>query len=206
MKIAMYLITPTVMVGLGLYLFKSVPVTFVLFYGWLVLAVLINKAEVRKGWNPSQLTLVVGGVSGLLMYGVIFGGIALFQDFLINEGDLLILLDHWDFTGIWLVFILLFINPVLEELYWRGILYQKLLKNHTQVVVILLTSGFYTLYHILSMLILFNWPINLFLIIPVFLVGVFWGYMRTKAESFTGTIISHFLADAGVMSVYWFLL
>jgi membrane protease YdiL (CAAX protease family) len=42
--------------------------------------------------------------------------------------------------------------------------------------------------------------------IPVFLAGMIWGYMRSTSNSVAGSIVSHILADAGIMAVYvWFL-
>ncbi|MFI8714073.1 CPBP family intramembrane glutamic endopeptidase [Brevibacillus brevis] len=64
------------------------------------------------------------------------------------------------------------------------------------------SSLFYSLYHFLSIIPLFSWPYNIAMILPVFLAGMIWGYMRDKSNSLMGSIVSHILADSGIMAVY----
>ncbi len=67
---------------------------------------------------------------------------------------------------------------------------------------IILTALCYSLYHLLSIIPLFAWPYNLLAMIPVFLAGVVWGYMRQLSGSLLGCMVSHILADAGIMGMY----
>ncbi|GAI71816.1 unnamed protein product, partial [marine sediment metagenome] len=93
-------------------------------------------------------------------------------------------------------------DTLLEELYWRGFMHQKLAKKRRPGPVILLTALFYSLYHFLSVIPLFAWPFNVMMVIPVFLAGLIWGYMRYRSGSLLGSIICHALADTGIMAVY----
>ena len=60
---------------------------------------------------------------------------------------------------------------------------------------ITLTAFFYSLYHLLSVYFIFSFPFNL-------LAGLMWGYFRYKLKSIVAPIISHVLADLGIMLVY----
>lgn len=201
MRNTVYLIGPTIMIVLGLYAFSSVPVTFILFYGFLgVVCLLHRKEEVLK---ITPISLFIGMGSGALFYITIFGGVWLFQDQLINVEAVRSLLKEWGFSGLGLIFVLIVINPFLEELYWRGVMLNRLGRSGAAIVV---TAIFYSLYHILSVVLLFTWPLNILLVLPVFLAGLFWAIVRKKTGSLVSVMISHLLADAGIMSIYWFLI
>jgi membrane protease YdiL (CAAX protease family) len=58
------------------------------------------------------------------------------------------------------------------------------------------------LYHFLSVIPLFAWPYNVFMVVPVFAAGLIWGYMRARSDAVAGGIVSHILADGGIMAVY----
>ncbi|MFP3380249.1 CPBP family intramembrane glutamic endopeptidase, partial [Bacillus sp. SIMBA_069] len=88
------------------------------------------------------------------------------------------------------------------EMYWRGYMHNKLTRKYKPQTVILLTALFYSLYHLLSVIPLFAWPYNVMMVVPVFLAGLIWGYMRQGHHSVVGSIISHVLADAGIMGIY----
>ncbi|MGD8191916.1 CPBP family intramembrane glutamic endopeptidase [Brevibacillus ginsengisoli] len=215
MGLLLLLLGPTIMIFMGLQVFSSVPLTFVLFYGWLFLVPVVNMRFVQKNtWGETAKALGLSGnrrnsylgiASGLIFgLSIILSGYffhtSLFD--LANLGDLL---SRWGFSGnlvTGLILVLIGINPLLEEIYWRGYLYQKLEGRWGSRVTILLTSLFYSLYHLLSVIPLFNWPYNLLAMLPVFLAGVFWGYMRMVSRTLVGSIFSHILGDCGIIGVY----
>ncbi|MCP1310571.1 CPBP family intramembrane glutamic endopeptidase [Paenibacillus tyrfis] len=71
---------------------------------------------------------------------------------------------------------------------------------------VFLTSLFYSLYHVLSIVPIFERPWNIVLVLPVFAAGLFWGWMRLRHASLTGSVLSHSFADAGIMCVYFLYL
>lgn len=215
MNILLLLLGPTIMIFLGLQVLGSVPATFLIFYGWLALVPLSDllfwkKWKVGKALKELSIILhwknaIYGSATGILFLLLIVLGGFFFHSFLFERAHLLKLLESWKFSGnlaVWLIVILMFINPVLEEVYWRGYLYQKLAGKRSPRTVILLTSFFYSLYHLLSVIPLFAWPYNLAMVIPVFIAGVIWGYIRFLHRSLIGSILSHILADVGIMAVY----
>ncbi|MCA0971983.1 CPBP family intramembrane metalloprotease [Halobacillus litoralis] len=203
MKNIIYLLGPTVMIFIGLYVFSSVPVTFVLFYGWLTVFCLLHRKEVGS-FSMTKSEWLVGIGSGVLFYISIFAGVFVFQDHVTDFEEVRVLTEEWGFTGWGLVLVLIMINPFLEEVYWRGVMLMRLKREGTETRAIVTTAFYYSLYHILSMVLLFTWPLNVVLVLPVFAAGLFWAYIRLRTGSLVGVIISHLLADAGIMSIYWF--
>ncbi|MCM3595140.1 CPBP family intramembrane metalloprotease [Metabacillus idriensis] len=203
------LIGPTIMIALGLHAMNSVPLTFILFYGWLLL---FSASSIRQSLqsdknkafsNKGDLT---GFATGILFLILIFGTVSAFSDSFFDAGKLQQQLIDWNFTGghlIWLILILLIVNPLLEEYYWREFMYAKLMQKLSVLNTILITSFFYSLYHLLSFNFLFNWPINLLAVIPVFLAGMIWGYFRHRFRSLVPAILCHMLSDLGIMLIYF---
>lgn len=215
MNLILLLFGPTLMLFIGLQVAGSVPVAFLLFYSWLLFIplqeCLRQKAGRRQaalaavGLVPKRRNLLFGLGSGVLFLLAIVAAGFFFHASLFERDELLRLLERWQFSGshaVWLIGILMFVNPLLEELYWRGYLHQKLARKRNPHIVVLVTAFFYSLYHLLSVIPLFAWPYNAAMVLPVFLAGVVWGYMRHRDGSLLGSMLSHILADIGIMMVY----
>ncbi|MBM7587167.1 membrane protease YdiL (CAAX protease family) [Bacillus pakistanensis] len=210
MKYFLYLMGPTIMILIGLQGIKNIPITFLLFYSWLLAVPLFKKEIYLIGFTRNNLwkSIGLGLSSGLLFYLFIFGGLFWLHQYFIDLEHLQVLLENWGFFGkgiIGLTFILIVINPILEEVYWRGFMHQRLKKEMKTIHAIWITSFFYTLYHFLSVIPMFQWPLNVIAVLPVFAAGIFWGYLREKTGSIYGTIVSHMLGDFGILCVYWFI-
>ena len=209
-KLTVLLVGPTVMIYIGLIICNSVLITFALFYGWLLFVPLFssirNKQQKFNLKNQfSRQSIVVGLISGVISLLAIYGAVTLLKDTVFDLAALRQLLIDWNFTGdkvIWLVLVLIFINPFLEELYWRNFMYKHLETKASIAKTIVITSFFYSLYHLVSLISIFTFPFNFIAVIPVFLAGLLWGYFRYKLQSITAPIISHILADLGIMLVY----
>jgi membrane protease YdiL (CAAX protease family) len=146
--------------------------------------------------------------SGLLFFLFVYGGLNLLHFYLLDIEQLRVLLLDWGFSGpaeIWLILILLIVNPILEEVYWRGYMHEKLRCNGKARDTIWMTAAFYTLYHLLSVFHIFQGWYGVVAVLPVFIAGIFWGFVREKTGSVTGSIISHAMSDFGIVCVYWFI-
>ncbi|MGI8314769.1 CPBP family intramembrane glutamic endopeptidase [Halobacillus mangrovi] len=201
MKLFIYLFGPFTMIFIGLYIFSNVPLTFLLFYGWLLTGSIFLRKYLPKG-SP-RLSVISGVFSGVVLFAGIVGAVTMLHPVVLDAEDIRLLLDRWKFSGIGLVLVLLVINPILEEVYWRGVMHGYLLTRFKERIVVVLTAGFYTIYHLLSVLPFFEWPMNMVSVIPVFLAGLFWSYLRKKTGSLIAPILSHAMADAGILTVYW---
>lgn len=214
MKNVVYLFGPTLMIYIGLSYFESIPLTFVLFYGWLFFIPLITYVRhsnlketffhsIKKG--VAIKPLLVGTISGLICLLSIYVSVALLQDFLFDSNQLSNLLVQWGFSGtnVWgFILVLILINPILEEWYWREFMYKRYLDKLGVTKSVMLTSFFYALYHLLVLIPLFDMPFSLIATIPVFIAGLLWGYFRVKYTSIIAPVISHALADIGIIFVY----
>lgn len=205
------LIGPTIGVFVGLSIAQNILLTFFLFYGWLLFIPLLFRfwKKTNRRHIPFSITkknFVVGIGSGLICLVAIYSFVVVFQYSVINIAELRQQLDVWDFNGtkvILLILVLIFINPILEEFYWREFIHTRLLHKIGTVKTILITSIFYTIYHLIIVLEIFSFPFNTLAVIPVFLAGIMWGIFRIKLNSIAASIISHSLADIGIMLVYW---
>lgn len=209
MKNFVRLIGPSLMILIGLQLLGNVVITFVLFYSWLLAVPLIDKAFSKERVQITKQAIVLGIGSGLLFFLFIFGGLKWLHTYLLNIGELRTLLMKWGFSGpgeIGLILVLLIANPVLEEWYWRGYMYEKLRANGKAVYTILITAFFYTLYHLLSVIPMFQGISSVAAILPVLIAGLFWGYTREKTGSIIAAVISHVLGDLGIVASYWLIL
>lgn len=208
MKNALRLIGPTVMIFIGLQVIGNVAITFLLFYGWLLCVPLIDRGFPKEQLKLDKRGVILGVGSGLLFFTFIFGGLSWLHIYLLDIEYLRRLLLDWGFSGrgeILLVLVLLLANPVLEELYWRGYMFNRLRIKGSALYAIGMSAAFYTLYHLLSIIPIFETGFGFVAVLPVLIAGLFWGYIREKSGSITATIISHILSDFGIVCVYWFI-
>ncbi|WP_391202803.1 CPBP family intramembrane glutamic endopeptidase [Psychrobacillus sp. L4] len=214
LKQIILLIGPTIMIFIGLSLLHNVLVTFFLFYGWLLFIPLIiinwNKENSNRILIPlSKKVTIVGVVSGLICLIAIYSFVSIFQSSVLEIPQLKLLLAEWGFSGkkvLLLVLVLALINPILEEFYWREFMYSRLLAKIGNVTAIMITSIFYSLYHLIVVMEIFSFPFNALAVVPVFLAGIMWAIFRYKLKSIATSIISHCLADIGIMLVYWYII
>ena len=218
MKNVVYLFGPTVMIFIGLGYFESIPITFLLFYGWLFLIPLITyvrHVEIKERFvqtikNGFLLKpILVGIISGVICLLSIYSSVALVQGHLFDFNRLSRQLVQWGFSGkkVWgFILVLIIINPILEEWYWREFMYKRYLNKLGVVKSVILTSFFYTLYHMLALIPLFEMPFSIIATIPIFFAGLLWGYIRVKFSSIIAPVISHSLADIGMIFVYLYYL
>ncbi|WP_456271280.1 CPBP family intramembrane glutamic endopeptidase [Bacillus sp. AK031] len=209
MRKAVLLLGPTIMIFIGLTLLDSVPLTFCLFYGWLIV-IPLNFSASRKTqfqWKVhlTSSSLLLGTVSGFIFLFIIFATVSYLFSYLIDLELIRLLLKEWNFDGdrVWLlVAVLLFLNPYLEENYWRNFIFEELKEKLSAGKSIVIASSFYSLYHLLSLIELFNWPFNVIAVLPVFLAGIIWGIFKYRTESLVAPVLSHVLADGGIMLIY----
>ncbi|MFF2755413.1 CPBP family intramembrane glutamic endopeptidase [Psychrobacillus sp. NPDC058041] len=205
---------PTIMIFIGLPILHNVLITFILFYGWLLFTPLVVRYWNKKNRNDvflplSQKSILVGVVSGLICLITIYSFVSVFQVSVLEIPKLQQLLVEWDFSGkkvILLVLVLALINPILEEFYWREFMYVRILPKMGNLNTIMVTTIFYSLYHLIVIKEIFSFPFNVLGVIPVFLAGIMWGIFRLKLNSIIAPIISHCLADIGIMLVYWYII
>lgn len=202
-KFLFLLFMPTIFVFFGLWLIQNVLVTFVCFYGWMFMILYANN-KINFKVALTKKSLYVGTLSGILCAAAIIGSSLLFSGKIFHVKDMQAVLQIWGFSG-WkvavLAVVLIFINPVLEEMYWRVYIQNKVKKHVSVLASSTVTSSFYTLYHVFIILPVFVFPFNMISVIGVFSADMMWAYIRER-YGIKGAIISHALADAAIMIVY----
>ncbi|WP_044022366.1 CPBP family intramembrane glutamic endopeptidase [Bacillus sp. SG-1] len=209
MKKLVLLIGPTLMIFIGLTIYGNVPLTFGLFYGWLLLVPvyfsLTNQNHSEWKIRITRNSVLLGTASGLAFLLIIFASVSFLFSSIIELEIIGLLLEEWNFNGkmVWgLIAVLIILNPYLEENYWRNFIFEELKVSMSPAMAIITSSFFYSFYHILSMVELFNWPFNVLAVIPVFIAGLVWGLFKHKSGSLAAPVVSHILADTGIMMIY----
>lgn len=204
MKLLWLLIGPTLLLVVGLIVLQNIVITFLLFYGWLFLVPYFHEKSWKyNGMKPIHALIGIG--TGLICMLLIVGLSIIFEKQIFDLAHLHEQLKVWDFTGrkvFIFILVLIFINPFLEEWYWRKFIYGRLIEKMSAFSTILITSFFYALYHFFLVITLFAFPYSIIAFIGVLLAGLLWGGIRYYCRSIYPTIISHCLADIGIIVVY----
>ncbi|MCL2058986.1 MAG: CPBP family intramembrane metalloprotease [Oscillospiraceae bacterium] len=101
---------------------------------------------------------------------------------------------------LWVLFAI--INPIAEELFWRGYLFDNL--EWAPINKILFTTILFTLSHLMWGV--FSITIRSYIMImPLLIMGITWGYAYHKTKSLKWCIIAHFFVDIMNLSVWVFL-
>ncbi|BFT70611.1 lysostaphin resistance A-like protein [Paenibacillus sp. P36] len=208
-------LAPSVLVALGLHVGHSVILTFALFYSWIGIIPFIDYLVCRKnrltrtigdwGLTGSLRQMILGLSLGLIFLITILIGAYYLHDMLFDIERLRNLLGEWNFSGdqsVLLLLILVLLNPILEEIYWRGYLYHRIGQSLGSAKNLLHASFWFTSYHLIVIIPVFSWPLNAVAVVPIFAAGVLWGWIRHRTGSILIPIISHMFADLGVVIIY----
>lgn len=119
---------PAILVLIGLAIFRSIPIAVMLYHGFCLVNVALEGVKVRYVRMPPILEIVAATVAGVVLS---FVSVALWR----ITGDLIADPDMCRFRiealhlpvaswGLFAAYFLL-INPVVEELYWRGLVQER---------------------------------------------------------------------------------
>jgi len=209
------LIVPVV-VYIGLSVFHSVSLTFLMYHFSICLVIpivdliAIKKLKVtqffgRLAFDASKTSLVMGVVLGLIYFVIILLFFYIFNKSIVQVEQIRELMITWkvDQWNIYLFLLVMIVaNSILEEVYWRGYIFSKLEKHVNIIAVIFITSFFYSSYHLLTTINLFPWIYSVVFTLVIFAVGCLWGYLRHRYNTLIIPIISHLFADLAIMLIY----
>ena len=159
----------------------------------------------QMGFTHPSGVLRSGILTGLLFGAAIVAVFTLFRETLIDEQQVRRVLLSWKIDRSVtpaLFVVMIAANPVFEEFYWRGFIIHRFRGTFGPSPAILLSALFYASYHVIPTGVLFGLRTGILLSLPVFAAGVFWGWLRCKTGSLLPVIVSHLLADVGIMVVY----
>ncbi len=156
-----------------------------------------------RAWGKIERRGTIFGLAfGVLLLAAATGG---FWILLQTEGRanaIRRILELWGLNSRWVWWFSLYlvvVNSLLEELFWRGFVLQRFLHALSRTVAVILTSFFYSLYHLVVSSVLFGLKWGCWITLLVFLVGIVWGWMKGKFPSVYPTWFSHLLADLGLV-------
>jgi len=202
---------------LGLIIFESVTITFLLFYGLVCFSIpaidilIIQRKKLKEcftllGFTNLRHTILPAIIYGFLFCTSIFVFFVLLQKYVMNLSEIQAMLDSWNINKkhvIPFMLTMVIANSLFEEIYWRGYIYKKLESLVSITKVIVVTSLFYASYHLITTINLFSLFYGILFTLVIFSVGLFWGYMRKKYNSIYFPVVSHLLADVGIMLIYF---
>lgn len=203
-------------VFVGLVVFKNAFVTFLLFHGFVCIGIpAIDYYGVRKwdhrdvaatlGLTGNRDAIRVGVWTGIVFLVVILGFFYLLRDSIINPDEIQLLLTSWNIQKrhvLVLLFVMILANSVLEEIYWRGFIFERLWAHAGATKAVAISSLFYGSYHFITTANLFSIQIGVLFTTVILMAGVFWGIVRERFGSLYASLIGHFLADLAIMIIY----
>ncbi|MGC5323881.1 CPBP family intramembrane glutamic endopeptidase [Brevibacillus sp. SYSU BS000544] len=208
-------LAPTVLVAIGLHVAHSVTLTFALFFSWLAVVPLIDHLVVQKqslsqavgiwGLTVTARQALIGFGLGISFTLALLIGAYFLHDMLFDVKHLRSLLEKWHFSGNQsglLLVVLVLLNPILEEIYWRGYLQSRNGQAPGSIRSLLLTSLWFTAYHLVVIIPIFNWPFCVVAALSIYTAGVLWGWIRDRSHSLFAPVLSHMLADLGIVIIY----
>jgi membrane protease YdiL (CAAX protease family) len=211
----LWIIVP-VAIYLGLAVFHNVVLTFIVFYGIICLLIpivdllFLQKKSILEylgclGFRDFKKNLIPSALIGTIFGASLFLFFVLMEKNVIQIERMRLVLNSWNINNKYIIPLLLtmiFANSLFEEVYWRGYIFHKLEKRVSPGKVIVLSSLFYASYHLITTINLFSIFYGLIFTGIIFGVGFFWGVMRKKNNSIYFSVISHLLADLGIMLIY----
>ena len=152
----------------------------------MVISILINREKVE--FHPSSRTLLLGAISGILLYALFFIGFQLTRtNPIFNEG----IASVYDLRSATpnVVIAMLLVFPIApgEEVYWRGLIQRRFMGRIGGNAGFLFTALAYALVHLPT--------INLPLILTAFIGGLVWGYLYKATGQLQPVIVSHVIFD-----------
>lgn len=212
-RIVGYGLLATIAISYGLLLRQSLMATFFAFHLVVCLGIPLLHgwwegklgANWKAAWGEQACDsggLLLGLLSGLCMGAFALWGIWMLLQAGISLSWIRLQLERWGLRDGWVWPFALYMvmgNSLLEELFWRGFVQQRLLASLKRVKAILVSNILFALYHLLLGVVLFGWKWGSVVAVVVYGAGVIWGALKVRYPSIYPTWLSHLLADAGIM-------
>ncbi|MBI9011882.1 MAG: CPBP family intramembrane metalloprotease [Clostridiales bacterium] len=92
------------------------------------------------------------------------------------------------------------INALIEEIFFRGFIFMKLLKEN-RFLAYLISAGLFAMYHMAIFKTWFSLPIFLLIMFGLFVGGLIFSYFVEKTNSFLASYMIHVSADLAVVLI-----
>ncbi len=195
----------------GLHYFHSILWTFFLYHGCCAIPAIIWK---RHHWSkhlsrPTARQLIILLVAALLFGAYTYYAYHLVGTHIFNKQRALASLNFRGFRPDWLIPMSIYfvtINPLIEELFWRGVVLNELSSRDTKIfsLPVLWTNFLFAAWHVMVVR-LFVAPLFLYVGFMIVLsVGVYLSWMYRKTDSLVLPALWHGLVfDLAVVILLW---
>ena len=191
------ILVPYVAVLLGLYILKNAWIAIGVYHSGVAAFLIASNwknllRKVYAGWN--SLMAVAGVVMAAMIVPILF---FLWEHMQLEDMPLASVLANFGLHGhSWLLFVAYFstVQPLLEELYWRG--YLECDQKHVSWVDVTF-SGYHIL--VLAWFIKPPWLVVVFVILTA--AAYAWRHLASKLEGLAVPLLSHVVADIGIIAV-----
>ena len=186
--IVLWTLLPWVFLSFGLHYFKSIFWSFFLYHGCCLLPLIIWR---RKSWQKHLIPPSVRQIVAIAIVGALFGVFTIVAHnylgtFIVQRQNALAAMSMRGFQVSWMVPLSIYfftVNPVIEELFWRGVVLNDLCESNSKMLSApyIWTNVSFAAWHLLVVR-LFVAPILIPLaVVIVASVGFFlsWLYRRT---------------------------
>jgi len=154
-------------------------------------------------------SLVLGLISGLVivaavsgLYYLMSGFIAQYTSNLVSTAEGLNFLEHYVLFS----FFLSVIHSFIEEYYWRWFVLNGLMLKFGKTLSVVIASLAFASHHFIVVMQFVPAYLAIIATIAIFLLGVFWSELYLRTKSIWGSWLSHFFADAVIMTIGYFLI
>jgi uncharacterized protein len=154
-------------------------------------------------------SLVAGVVSGLgivaivaVAYFLMSGFLSQFAGNFISAAEGLDFLEHY----ILFSFFLSVIHSFIEEYYWRWFVLNGLLQKFGRATSVIIASLAFASHHLIVVMQFVPLYLALIATFFVFVIGMFWSELYLRTKNIAGSWLSHFFADAIIMTIGYFLI
>lgn len=186
---------PYLAVGVGLYLFSNALLTVLFYFLPMLIIVLVKKdgnilKMIFSGWKWKEgiILTIISGVSGVFLYFIW----SFIQKSGIDTSEILEKFHINSWTIIFFAIYLVFINPFIEEIFWRYLLDTDSKYNY-------IIDAFFAGYHLLILAFFVNIIGLILAFISLFSMAIIWRELKSKYNGLLIPIVSHTIADISVM-------
>jgi len=165
----------------------------------------ILKSPFGRFWKVTKQSFIYGLSLWILWWLAIFIAYYLLKDVIEWTAIQESMTSRWiNETTFILVFLyIMFWNSLVEEYFFRWIIFNTLKDNH-KLSAYLLSSIAFSLYHITIFQTWFHWYILLIALVWLFLWWLFFAWLYKKTSWIWGAWIFHILADAVILVIWYY--
>ena len=207
------------LVGASLYLvlFKNADFSQIIYFATKVAIVvwpLIWIFSIRSKFRPMfdgnfKRSIYFGLLSGLIIVSGVALAYFVMSDFLLQFAGNLVssakglnLLEHY----ILFSFFLSVIHSFIEEYYWRWFVLNGLMLKFKKNTAVIVGSLAFASHHLIVVMQFVPLYLAIVATVLIFFLGMFWSELYLRTKNITGSWLSHFFADAIIMTIGYFVI